>query len=678
MSFSIFFEGIQEDFLLAVLPPVLCAVFRLAFILVYAPRESLHGGWRRLFECFRYGFWWGMDMNAYVFLALMVLVSLPSVFVPSYLSMDHVVRLVLVDLYCVALYLAFMGKMIFYYHFHDTFNPTIQLGAHADKKNFADIFFHQNHGGWILAGLVPYVALCSWAAWKLIEVPEVPYPAAVSGVLQYVLNFVVVAAAILVFYWFRYGGTLNHRNKPEWDEVPEIVKQDVFLGKAAMDDLVALELALRYPVNAVLQHTDEEALPVLMPILKHTAAGESPLDEFRREAKGARIAPPRHIFLLMGESHAQAPLDPQYRGLHLMDASRNLRVEPHTVSIDNFLPGGMRSRPSLVSLSLGIFDADIELNENKLFWDKTVPIALARQMERLGYRTEFWYGGALNHGSMEHFMPAAGFDVCHAGPSLVDGKAPRTWLGIYDHVFLKAAADRIQAEDNGQPVFHFVYTTSNHGPYTLPYERYGFALEKFAPEMALALQRDSNARHCMESCRYADDALIHFLREMREVYPDSLFIVTGDHAAGVLPYGKGPVGEEPAIREQVLTTFAMSHPELTQDMLAGNTIGSHMNILPTIFELIAPKGWTYYSVVPSLMEPIDHVVTPYCWMTSDRIGDYRSGLSQQLAPSDKNLPVERKQRFQSERDAWCELTGWIVRHPELLDDAGREKSIGRL
>lgn len=182
----------------------------------------------------------------------------------------------------------------------------------------------------------------------------------------------------------------------------------------------------------------------------------------------------------------------------------------------------------------------------------------------------------------------------------------------------------------------------------------------------------------MESCRYADDALIHFLREMREVYPDSLFIVTGDHAAGVLPYGKGPVGEEPAIREQVLTTFAMSHPELTQDMLAGNTIGSHMNILPTIFELIAPKGWTYYSVVPSLMEPIDHVVTPYCWMTSDRIGDYRSGLSQQLAPSDKNLPVERKQRFQSERDAWCELTGWIVRHPELLDDAGREKSIGRL
>ena len=37
----------------------------------------------------------------------------------------------------------------------------------------------------------------------------------------------------------------------------------------------------------------------------------------------------------------------------------------------------------------------------------------------------------------------------------------------------------------------------------------------------------------------------------------------------------------------------MHHPELTQDILAGNMIGGHMNIMPTIFELIAPKGFSY-------------------------------------------------------------------------------------
>ena len=46
----------------------------------------------------------------------------------------------------------------------------------------------------------------------------------------------------MVFYWLRYGGTLNHRNKPEWDFVPAIIKNDIFLAKAVIDDLIALEL----------------------------------------------------------------------------------------------------------------------------------------------------------------------------------------------------------------------------------------------------------------------------------------------------------------------------------------------------------------------------------------------------------------------------------------------------
>ena len=132
--FALFFEGVQEDFLLALIPPVLCALFRLAFIMVYAPRESLYGGLRRLFECFRYGFWWGMDFNAYVFLFSLVLVTIPATFIPSYYAIGDRVRLFGLMLYLLVLYTAFFGKMIFYYHFRDTFNVTIKLGCNADKK----------------------------------------------------------------------------------------------------------------------------------------------------------------------------------------------------------------------------------------------------------------------------------------------------------------------------------------------------------------------------------------------------------------------------------------------------------------------------------------------------------------------------------------------------------------
>jgi phosphoglycerol transferase MdoB-like AlkP superfamily enzyme len=93
------------------------------------------------------------------------------------------------------------------------------------------------------------------------------------------------------------------------------------------------------------------------------------------------------------------------------------------------------------------------------------------QMKKLGYRTEFWYGGGLTHGSMQHFVPKTGFDVCHAGPDFCGKDAPQTWLGVYDHVFLEKAAEVI-AQSGEEPTFHFLYTTSNHGPWNMPFDEY--------------------------------------------------------------------------------------------------------------------------------------------------------------------------------------------------------------
>lgn len=59
----------------------------------------------------------------------------------------------------------------------------------------------------------------------LLSLPSIPYPAVGSGIAYYGLNTVIVVALILGFYWFRYGGTLSHDDKPEWDTIPSIVKK---------------------------------------------------------------------------------------------------------------------------------------------------------------------------------------------------------------------------------------------------------------------------------------------------------------------------------------------------------------------------------------------------------------------------------------------------------------------
>lgn len=663
--FSLYFAGMQQDIKLAVLPPLLCAVFRAIFIYVYGPPSSRDG--RRLYHCFRYGFWWGMDWNAYVYLFSLALVTLPGAFFPGYFTVGDTVRLVGVAVYAVVLYAAFAGRMIFYYHFHDIYNRTLWLGKHADKKNLADIFFHQNYGWGILAGLVPFLALCVAIGQGLLSLPSLPWPD-IGGVGQYVLNTVMFLGSITLFYYFRFGGTFDHRKKPEWDEVPAIVKDDVFLGKATLDDLVALEIVWKHPAHEALHHSDEESAALMAPVMPTGWQGGDPLRPFRREAAGARIEKPSHIFFLLGEGHAQAPFDALYRHLPLMEGSEAWRKKPHTVTMDNFLSAGLISQPSLTSLLTGVYDADMELNENQAFWQGYLSTSLPRQMKRLGYRTAFWYGGSLTWGSLEHFLPAVGFDVCYGGPDICGASAPRTWLGVYDHLFLQEAARRIREERQDAPVFHFLYTTSNHGPYTIPVEDYGFDAARILAEAPAKLREDPKLRRKMGGIWYADQAVAHFIAEMEAAFPDSLFLLTGDHAVGIFPYDCDLVPRwEPTIRETKLTSFAMSHPDLSPSLFAGNTIGGHMNLLPTLMELIAPRGFSYEALFPSLLDPIDHVVTPYCWMTREEIGIYQDRIAQPLAVS-AQMPSTALQtaRYEEERTAWCELTGWLVRHPELL------------
>ena len=670
--FSSYFLGMQQDMKIMLLPPVICALFRAIFIYVYTPPvRRCELMWKeKALACFRYGFWWGMDWNAYVYFLPLLAVTLPGAFFPAYYEIGDTVRIIGACAYCAVLYFAFMGKMIFYDHYRDTFNRTLLLGKHADKKNLADIFFNQHHGIWILLGVFPYLLICYEVLRLLLEIPRIAWPAFESETMEAVCFAAVFVLSIVFFYYFRYGGTLNHRNKPEWDEVPALVKNDAILAKAAVDDLVALEMVFKAVKPPCLTHTDEESLAILSAVLPKAFAGgdENPLQFFRRTAKGPRIEAPKHIFFVFAEGHAQAGFDSIYDNFHLMDGSKAFRHLPGTVSFDNFLAGGMISQPSISSILTGLYDVNLELNENTNFWRGTVPTAFARHLKKLGYRTEFWYGGSLTWGSLNHFAPATGFDRLWGGPDICPPGSPRTWLGIYDHIFLETAARMIQENKNDQPVFHFLYTTSNHGPYTMPLEEYGYDVGAMMPEYAAAIRANDSVWRRLGGAWYADQALSRFLTQMKEAFDDSLFIVTGDHSIYFLPFECGVMPcPEQTVRESVCTSFAISHPSLREDMFAGNIIGGHLNILPTIIELLAPKGFSYYSLFPSLLEPIDHVVTPYCWLNRHEIGVYDEQRVQPLGMATE-VPRARRENpaYLEERDGWCELTGWMVRHPELL------------
>lgn len=235
-------------------------------------------------------------------------------------------------------------------------------------------------------------------------------------------------------------------------------------------------MVMKRPVQAILKHDDAESVKIMEPDIP-VDRNKSIWHSFVRHAKGPRITKPKHIFLIVGESYTQAPFDLCYGQLHLIDGGKVFRSNPHTMCVNHFLPAGMVSQPAITSLIAGIFDDNLEINEKREFWEGQTWTSLPRQLKRLGYRTALWYGGSLSWASLGLFGRSMGFDEAFGGPDICPAGSPATWLGIYDHIFLESAFRNIIAMEDDSPVFHLVYTTSNHGPYTIPIEKYGFNLK---------------------------------------------------------------------------------------------------------------------------------------------------------------------------------------------------------
>lgn len=661
-----FFLSLQQNIKLFFWLPILCAIFRAAFIVGYHPYQKLDDKWAIIRKCFSFGFWWGMDVNAYQLLILFFVATIPGLFIVGY---AYTAALIVNTIVSILVYAAFAGKLIFYKHFNDTYNYMVHYGNHADKKNLIDIFFNQDKGAYVLLGILPVGIMSYGGSWVLSKIPNIPYPYFESSIVEGISAFGFLLLYVLIYYWFHFGGTLNHRNKPEWDTVPTIVKEDIFFAKATIDDLEALKLVRKNPLQPEQIKSDEELMQEIDSIMPDSTWRQlnNPLEAFKRTAKGSRISGPHHIFLIVGESIPQWSMDPLYMSLNICPGLRAFASDAHTVCVPNFLPAGNVSRPSISSLMSGVYDSGMELNEKETFWNHTLPTALPAQMKKLGYQTIYWYGGNSSSGNFTKYGKAQGFDRIENAVDFCGSDAPRTWLGVYDHVFLEKTAELIL--DIHEPTFHFVYTTTNHGPYKLEDKYLDFDATRDLRGVGNDILNRKNLNKELATYKYCDKAIFDFVTRMKKKFPDSLFIVTGDHSSlfGEL-HNTSFLRRDYTVRERFNTVFYMQHPELLQSSFTAVT-GTHLSLIPTLIEAVAPKGFGYYSVLPSLFEQQPDVqVTPYQWITENMVGDIREDygqLNEYTAETAEYIrPVDSHQK---EANAWRSLAVWLMNHYAKLD-----------
>ena len=662
-----FFLSLQQNIKLMIWVPILSTIFRLIFMRVYNPYSTWTGRWKSVLGALRYGFWWGMDFDAYVFLVPLVLVTIPALWFDTYHQYEDMVRLIGLTMYSCVVYAAFAGKMIFYKHFHDTYNYMVHYGKHAEKHNLIDVFFNQDRGALVLVGFI-LVAIISWiVGHAFLSLPSIPYPAIDSIWMTVVWNILLVVVSVIGFYWFRYGGTLSHDDKPEWDTIPTVVKEDIFFARATVPDLCALETVYKNPLRSEYTATEEDINDAVSRVVPSKYKDiwhklDNPLYAFKRIAKGPKISKPKHIFFIVGESIPQWSLDETHKLLNICPGLWNFKNQQHTVQIPNFLPAGNVSRPSIVSLMSGIYDAGLEINERENFWKGAFPTSFAHQMKQLGYQTIYWYGGNASYGNFNHFGKAQGFDRVESASIFCGPNAPKTWVGVYDHVFLENIAQQIKEID--EPTFHFIYTTSNHGPYKMEDDLLDYDPQKVMPDVGEDLRSNKTRNKELATYRYSDKAIFTFVESMQQLYPDSLFIVTGDHSNlfGSLN-NTSLIHRDYTLRDTFCTVGLLQHPELDGNMIVTQK-GTHMSLMPTIIEAIAPKGFEYYSITPSLFdEQPEILVTPYQWINNTMMGDVRMDYGESNIPSAE--PITQIRPIDNHADTardWSLLTTWLINH----------------
>ncbi len=373
------------------------------------------------------------------------------------------------------------------------------------------------------------------------------------------------------------------------------ITHDEFLNKSVINVFSALRYAIIEFV--VLTHSDA-GLAAFLPdrdvagaarFLYGTDARHEDLDDYcRRQARGPVAHPPRHIFIVIGESYDSWPLLDRYRPLGLMENLREFARDG--MYFPFFLPASDLTILSLATIMTGLPDSGIFIN-NHLRSREPYAGSIAVTFRRLGYRTRFFYGGYPAWQRVSEFARSQGFDEVYDAESMAASITKNPW-GVDDRELFDLVMRKV---DDSAPSLDIILTTNNHPPFPIDVWAKGFHLFKI-PDGLIDAREKLIDRKILGHIWYTDQCVGYFVREMRHRIPMPLFVITGDH------YGRNFITSRPDLFERSAVPLVLYGPDVVKGLPRPPApVGSHLDIMPTLVEMVAPAGFPYHSMGRNLL-----------------------------------------------------------------------------
>lgn len=655
-----FFASIQQDLKLFAALWLLICLYRIIFIWDMSSYLSAAADAKEIGLALWTGARLSLKSAGAITLLSFVFCSLAGIFLPR-LELGRL-RLWVGTAASFFLSVFFQARFPYYREFHMTYNMQVVQGWQDDRTALFWTMVQEYGLPWRLAVAVSLAVLFWYILKRLLQTPVFPLPV-LKGKLPVALASLGLTAVIFVFGLFvRFGASFNYEKGINWENCG--VTNDAFLNECILDDVQALYRARDFAINMEAGHiagVDRENIGrYLRQIAGHEDLQAKEIKPYlARTAQGAEIPQPRHIFIILGESWAQWPMLDQYADLHAADGIRSLAAAPEGYATQSFLPNGEYTAIAITGMVTGLPEIHISPQYQLRTFKEAYPTAMAPQFKQLGYQVDFWYGGIPSWDSINRVALAQGFDHFYGYP---DYNAPKqsAW-GTKDGCMFDALEEHLADEP---PTVHLIMTVTNHPPYNLDLAAEGFDLARAKAATAKLPQAENPDELAVELGHYwyMDKVVTEFVRKTQEKYPDSLFVITGDHAVRMDP------GTQPTLFEHQSVPFVLYGQGVTKDILPAQVVGGHLNIVPTLLELIAPKGFQYYSLLPSMTRGSQAAFNGSTWLADGMIGQLEGSKVSMLNGQDAGDAPAARQKVDSILPAVRTIAWWLLQKGNSVEE----------
>ncbi|ASP49265.1 LTA synthase family protein [Cognaticolwellia beringensis] len=168
----------------------------------------------------------------------------------------------------------------------------------------------------------------------------------------------------------------------------------------------------------------------------------------------------------------------------------------------------------------------------KLDKSQTGFFTIASLLAKHDYTTQFIYGGESHFDNMKSFFLGNGFTDIVDFKDIKNPNFVGSWGASDEDLFKQADIELTKLNNNDQPFFSFIFSSSNHDPFEIPD---GIVTPiDYTDEQLAQYDEKELSRH--KAIQYADYALGKFIANAKQqpYWQDTIFLIVADHDARAL------------------------------------------------------------------------------------------------------------------------------------------------